>query len=297
MNRAETTSRPSLMRVATDQLSDADFRRLSDIVQSRLGIKMPVSKKVMVQSRLLRRLRLLGISSYRDYCDYLLESRSCEEEVTCFLDLMTTNKTAFLREPDHFAFLANAALPSLTRSKSLATKRHLHCWSAGCSSGEEPYSIAIVVAEYIVKENIQWSYSILGTDVSGAMLEKGRKAIYREEDISPITYDLQTKYFLRSKDRSKAVVRVTPQIRSRVTFQRINVIENDFPIRNLMNIIFCRNMLIYFDRSRQEEIISRLCEHLDPQGYFFVGHSEALHGLRVPLVAVGRSVYMRNTNE
>jgi chemotaxis protein methyltransferase CheR len=276
-----------------DKLSDADFKRLSEIVQARLGIRMPISKKIMVQSRLLRRLRALRIRSYRDYCNYLIDSRDTQEEMTRFLDLMTTNKTAFFREPEHFNFLTQDALPALYNSRFEVNRRHIAFWSAACSSGEEPYTIAIVIDHFISSQNIEWTYSVLGTDVSTVMLDRARKAIYNERDIDTVTFDLKKKYFLRSKDRSKGTVRIVPELRSKVTFQPFNFVEDTFTVNRSVNVIFCRNALIYFERKRQEYIINRLCEYLKPQGYFIVGLSEALHGLDVPLKPAGRSIYVR----
>lgn len=279
----------SVDQTAMPAMADADFMRLSAFIESKLGIKMPIGKKTMIQSRLLRRLKILQIDNFRAYCDYLLTGKGIETELTTFMDLVTTNKTSFFRELDHFRFLARKALPALGERQD--GRKKLTAWSAACSSGEEPYSLSIVLAEFVTRGETGLDFSVLGTDVSTRVLEKASAGVFGEGDLDPVPAGWREKYFLRSRDRSKRLVRVVPAIRSRVRFGRLNFMTDRYPIPDTMDVIFCRNVLIYFDKKTQEQVINKLCAHLAPGGFLFVGLAETLHGLSVPVKLVGKSIY------
>lgn len=273
-------------------LCDRDFHRLSSLVYSECGIKMPVTKKVMLEARLRKRLRELGMKSFHDYCEYLFSKEGMELELIPMIDVVTTNKTDFFREPRHFDLLDRTALPELARVYGAGIRRPLKVWSAGCSTGEEPYTIAMVLNEFRVNHPA-FHFYILATDISTKVLDRAIRGIYREQTAETLPMAFKRKYLLRSRDRERGLVRIVPDVRSQVKFRRLNFMDEDFGVAEPMDIIFCRNVIIYFDRQTQERLIHRLCTHLIPGGYLFMGHSETLSGLNVPLVSVGPMVYRR----
>ncbi|HEX2968674.1 MAG TPA: protein-glutamate O-methyltransferase [Bacteroidales bacterium] len=274
------------------QMTDKDFNVLSAFVYEELGIKMPYVKKIMLQSRLQRRLSELKMSSFREYIDFVFSKEGQKEEIIKMIDVITTNKTDFFREPSHFDYLTESVLPEYQSEQQ--ARKPLRIWSAGCSSGEEPYTIAIVLKEYIQNHH-EFDFEIFATDLSYRILQKASLAIYSEERVSSIPYDLKRKYFLKSKDSSSKTVRVVPDIRSKVTFQRLNFIDNHYAVEKTFDIIFCRNVLIYFDRATQQDVITKLSSKLRPDGYFFLGHSESITNMKVPLRQIKPTIF-RKTN-
>jgi len=271
-------------------LSTRDFGRLSRFIYDTCGIKMPEVKKTMLEARLQKRLRSLGMRSFTDYCDYLFAPEGQEQELVQMLDMVTTNKTDFFREPDHFDHLTQTVLPEWLRRHEGAT---LNIWSAGCSSGEEPYTLAMVLSEFALKHP-GFDFRILATDLSTRVLEKAKAAIYPEPLVEPVPLDLKKKYLLRSKDRSSGMVRIVPELREKVRFRRLNFMDDDFGMRDQLDIIFCRNVIIYFDRPTQERLLQRFHRQMKPGGFIFMGHSETLSGLDVPLVSVYPTVYRKH---
>ncbi|MEW5746881.1 MAG: protein-glutamate O-methyltransferase [Nitrospirota bacterium] len=288
----ETESTHPVRGIGTAAMSEKDFKRLSEFIYGECGIKMPPSKKTMLEARLQKRLRSLGLRSFAEYCDYLFSPEGVEREMVSMIDMVTTNKTDFFREPTHFDYLTRTALPQLIRSEGAGTERTLTVWSAGCSSGEEPYTLAIVLSEF-AEQYRGFSFTILATDISTRVLEKAKTGIYEADRVEPVAPALLQKYFLRSKDRSKGLVRVVPELRETVKFRRLNFMDEDFGFREPIDVIFCRNVIIYFDRPTQERLLNKFCRHLGPRGYLFMGHSETLNGLNVPLVSAAPTVYRR----
>jgi chemotaxis protein methyltransferase CheR len=274
-------------------LCERDFLRLSSLICSECGIKMPPSKKIMLEARLRTRLRELGISSFRDYCEYLFSRDGRKREIVPIIDVVTTNKTDFFREPRHFDYLIQTALPELQKTRGAGFNRDLAIWSAGCSTGEEPYTIAMVLNEF-KEERPAFRFIILATDISTRVLERAISGIYKQERAETIPVTMKKKYLLRSKDRERGLVRVAPELRTQVKFRRLNFMEEDFGMLEPMDIIFCRNVIIYFDRPTQEKLVNRLCSHLAPGGYLFMGHAETLSGLHVPLISTGPMIYRKS---
>ncbi|WP_185242638.1 CheR family methyltransferase [Citrifermentans bremense] len=270
-------------------LSARDFGRLSRFIYDTCGIKMPEVKKTMLEARLQKRLRALGMHNFTDYCDFLFSSEGLEKELVQMLDMVTTNKTDFFREPDHFHYLSQTVLPDWVRRHPGAT---LSIWSAGCSSGEEPYTLAMVLSEFAL-QNPGFDFRILATDISTRVLEKARNAIYQESQVEPVPFEYKKKYLLRSKDRSSGMVRIVPELREKVRFRRLNFMDEDFGMREQLDIIFCRNVIIYFDRPTQEKLLQRFHRNMKPGSFIFMGHSETLSGLDVPLVSVYPTVYRK----
>jgi chemotaxis protein methyltransferase CheR len=263
-------------------MSQGDFARLREFIYNECGITLVDSKKTMLEGRLQKRLRELRLKSFSQYCDYLFSSNGFEEELTDMINQVTTNKTDFFREPAHFEYLTQKALPELSRVKKSFT-----VWSAGCSSGEEPYTLAMVLKEY------GCHFTILATDISTKVLEKARLAVYDEERVGPIPPEFKRKYLLANKDRAKKLFRVVPELRERVKLKRLNFMDSDFGFHEPIDVIFCRNVVIYFDKPTQERLLNRFCRYLSPEGYIFMGHSETLLGMDVPLVPVAPTVYRR----
>ena len=273
------------------ELSRQDFRRLSHFITEELGIKMPDSKRTMLTGRLQKRLRALQLASFADYCDFFFSSEGQEREMVHLIDAVTTNKTEFFREPGHFDYLTRYALPELQRRGRLASGRKLHLWSAGCSTGEEPYTLAMVMAETAAATGCD--FEILATDISCRVLEVARRAVYPLENVAPVPQPLRKKYLLKNRDRDRPLVRVIPELRSRVRFGRLNFMDEEFGLRDTQDIIFCRNVIIYFDKPTQERLVAKFCQHLNLGGYLFLGHSESLHGYQVPLTQVAPTVYRK----
>lgn len=276
----------------TTSMSDRDFHRLGEFIYGSCGIKMPDSKKVMLEARLRKRLRDLEIGSFAEYCDFIFSPGGSQNEIVHMIDLVTTNKTDFFREPRHFEYLVATALPELIESRGADTRRRLMVWSAGCSTGEEPYTLAMVLSDY-AETCPGFQFLILATDISTRVLEKAKRAIYEEEKIEPVPWEMKRKYLLRGRDSKKGLVRIVPGLRETVKFRRLNFMQGDFGMREPLDIIFCRNVIIYFDRPTQERLLNRFCRHLNDGGYVFMGHSETLHGLDVPLVQVSPTVYRK----
>lgn len=275
--------------ISLDGISDMTFSRFSSFVQAELGIKMPPMKKIMLQSRLMKRLRKLGLKSYEEYYDYVFKSEDEANELSNMIDVITTNKTGFFREPVHFDYLVKTALPELVKSKGVGIERPVMIWSAGCSTGEEPYTLAMVLSDFAEKYS-RFNYSIFGTDISKKVLNEAMLGIYNMDDIEPIPMAVRKKYLLKSKDKKKPRVRIVPRLRSVVTFSRLNFMEDDYNIRRKSDIVFCRNVLIYFNRQIQERVLNRICHYLNPGGYVFMGHAETLNGIDVPLIPVGPTI-------
>jgi chemotaxis protein methyltransferase CheR len=281
------------MDIFKQRLSRSDFRRLSQFIYSHAGIKMPLSKLSMVETRIRKRLRILNIEDYSDYCDYLFSPQGMESELPFFFNVITTNKTDFFRESGHFEYLIQKAVPELMAREGMGINKQLNIWSAAASRGNEAYTIAIVLSEFSTKfPGFHFNYFILGTDISTEVLEAAKIGIYKHEEIDPVPMALRKKYFLKSKDKGKDLVRVTPEIRKRVRFRHLNLMDN-FKLRQPMDIIFCRNVLIYFSKETQDGVILRLCQNLKPGGFLFLGHSEVINCQDFPLISTAPAVYKK----
>jgi chemotaxis protein methyltransferase CheR len=275
-------------------LTEESFDRLSELITARCGIKMPRVKKLMLEGRLRKRLRALGMNCFEQYCDYLFSEDGMESELVHMIDVVTTNKTEFFREPDHFDYLAGQALPDLVDREGAGIRKRLTVWSAGCATGEEPYTIAMVINEFAEPYNdASFDFVVLATDVSTQVLEKAKLGIYREDKAGSVKEELRKKYLMRGKGGRTGHVRIAPGLRSRVRFGRLNFMEADFGIREPVDIVFCRNVIIYFDRQTQEQILGRIIYHIRRGGYLFIGHAETLSYLNMPIAQVAPSVYKK----
>ena len=269
-------------------LSQRDFARLSDFIRQHFGIHLPPAKKVLLESRLRGHLHELGLSDFRAYCDRVLSGGSTDELVQ-MVDKITTNKTDFFREPQHFEVLVRTVLPALA-AHGAGAQRELRVWSAACSTGEEPYTLAMVLSE--VEQTPRLRFRIIGSDLSTRVLKHGRAALYRDEQVAPVPLALRRKYLLRSVTDT-GLVRVGPALRGLVSFRRVNLLDRDYALGGPVDVVFCRNVFIYFERSTQRDILLRFAENLAPGGFLFLGHSETINGLDVPFDQIAPTVYRR----
>ena len=273
-----------------DRLSKRNFDLLSKFIYDYSGIKMPLNKVTMLEGRLRRRLRAAGIASFDGYCDYLFKQGGLESEAVYLIDAVTTNKTDFFREPKHFEYMVQAALPNLLKTYA---DRRLRIWSSACSTGAEPYTLAMVMSEFLAASAPERDYFILATDLSTDVLQKGQRGIYQNDLLQPVPSDMMRKYVMRSSDPVRQEMRITPKLRSKVGFARLNLMDDRYPVGDPMHIVFCRNVLIYFDKPTQNHVLSRLCDSLLPGGYLFVGHSETVTGFDLPIKQVANTVFQR----
>lgn len=283
------TSRP----LATPaKLDEKQFVKLKTYIERELGIKMPPAKRIMLESRLQKRLRALRLPTFDEYIDLVFAADGESAELVHMIDAVTTNKTDFFREPDHFERLLDPILPTEHRARGWGTRRPCRVWSTASSSGEEPYTLAMVLEEF-TRNVDRFSYRVLATDISNAMLERGKKAVYPLDRVAPVPDTLKKRYLLKSKNKSAGLVRVRPELRENVVFHRLNLLSEPFSVGEQFEIIFCRNVIIYFERENQQRLLSRLAERLVPGGYLFLGHSETLAGMNLPLVSFAPTIYRR----
>ena len=272
---------PAIPPPMSPKLFDAFSRFISD----ELGIKMPTGKRSMLQSRLQKRLRHLKLDSFEDYYAYVFNSPARDREIIHLLDVVTTNKTDFFREPRHYDVLVQTVVPDLLRRKGAGVRRTLKIWSAGCSTGAEPYTLTMVLSD--LSASIEsFKFQILATDICTRVLETGRKA-------KTIPLAVLKKYMLRGKDRTRPRIRVVPELRRLVEFRRLNLMDDDYGMTDSMDIVFCRNVIIYFDRPTQLAVLQRICRCLKSGGYLFMGHSETLNGMDLPLLQITANVYQK----
>jgi len=274
------------------ELQPSDFSRLRDLLEQNYGLKMPPQKKLLLESRLSRRMQALNLPSIDAYCEFLFSAEGVASEEMHMVDVVTTNKTDFFREPEAFQFLAFTGLPALLAARSEVAPV-LRVWSSACSTGEEPYTLAMTLEEYRRQRSERpFQYVVLATDISTRVLDAARAGIYTAAKVQPIPTDLKRRYLLRSRDESQELVRIVPALRKRIRFERLNLMDA-LEIHPLLDVIFCRNVIIYFDRNTQIRLLERMCSLLVPGGYLMMGHSETLNGMSLPLQPVGPMIYQR----
>jgi chemotaxis protein methyltransferase CheR len=276
---------------AGDRLLERDFARLAEMVSEYVGIRLPPSKRIMLEGRLRKRVRTLGLPSIAEYCRLLANDDYLEAEFIHLVDAATTNKTDFFREPKHFDCLRDEIVPDLLAHRRPHTGHILKVWSAASSMGAEAYSIAMLLAD-MGQAGASFNFAILGTDISTEVLAQARRAVYPEEMIRPIPPDIQMRYLMRARDgRSGGLHRIVPELRRRCRFVRLNLMDRAYPFDRDVDVIFLRNVLIYFDKPTQEAVIGRLVAHLRPGGYLLLGHSESMIGTALQLRQIAPSVF------
>ncbi len=273
-----------------DRLSERNFDVLAGYIYNYSGIKMPHTKMTMLEGRLRRRLRVTGMPTFDSYCDYLFKQGGIEAESIFLIDAVTTNKTDFFREPKHFEYMTKAALPDILKNFN---ERRIRTWSSACSTGAEPYTMAMVLSDYLAANAPERDYFVLATDLSTDVLQKAQRGIYQSELLQPVSSEMMRKYVMRASDARRQEMRITPKLRSHVGFARLNLMDDAYPVGDPMHIIFCRNVLIYFDKPTQSHVLTRLCDRLMPGGYLFIGHSETVTGFDLPIKQVANTIFRR----
>jgi len=275
-------------------MSRAEFEALRQLVFDVTGIKLADSKQQMLISRLSKRLRANNLKSFSDYIDLVRSDLRGKGEMSEFINAVTTNKTGFFREPHHFDFVVERIIPE-ARESSLLAARNLSVWHAGCSTGEEAYTLAIALQEG-VSDISSWNVRQLASDIDSNVLEQARRGVYDSEKLEAVPNNLIPKYFLRGTGEKSNLVRVKPELGQWLTLQRFSLLDRTWPIGSStqFDIIFCRNVMIYFDKPTQRELVARFRSYLKPNGYLIIGHSESLFGIADDLESIGKTIY-RNT--
>lgn len=270
------------------KLGKREFEVLRRMIYARSGITLSENKLSLAESRLTRRLRALGMSAFSEYVERLSRATESDPELEEMLNCITTNKTSFFREQHHFDWLRQAVVPEWTERARRGENRRVRIWSAGCSTGEEPYSIAMTLSEAMpVRE---WDVRILASDLDTQVLSHAERGVYKPEQVAAVPLQLQQRAFERTDDGGR---RVVEPLRQLVAFRRINLVEPTWPVRTRFDVIFCRNVIIYFDRPTQRRLIERFLQHLEPGGFLVAGHSESLNWISDLIAPVGQTVYRR----
>jgi chemotaxis protein methyltransferase CheR len=271
-----------------DRLAERDFQRLSRFIYDYSGIKMPPSKRTMLEGRLRKRMRETGYARFDDYCHYLFKEDGLQAEAVDLIDVVTTNKTDFFREPGHFEFMRKTALPAV----AARTRGKVRAWSSASSTGAEAYTMAMVMEDH-AERHAPLDYAILATDLSTHCLAAAHRGIFPEAMLDPAPADMRRRYVLTSRDPHRREVRIHPRLRSKIAFGRLNLMDDQYAVGEPMDLIFCRNVLIYFDKPTQAEVLRRLTDCLSAGGYLFIGHSETIQGVHLPVKQVAHTVFQR----
>ena len=276
-------------------ISNKSFNRLREIVYRESGISLGDQKKVMLSTRISKRMRATDTSTYEEYIDFISDPSARGNELIFMIDAVTTNKTDFFREDHHFEFLTHTLLPRLKISRGISPENPLRIWSAGCSSGEEPYTIAFVLSEFFSGEpNL---FNITATDLSTKVLNKAVRAIYSKNAVQDIPKQIRFKYMMRGAGEWSDYWRVRPEIRRTVTFGRLNFIDNNYGFKNLFDIVFHRNVMIYFDRETRTSNLAKISRNLVDDGYLFIGHSETLHQITNEFKLEAQTIYRKKPTQ
>jgi chemotaxis protein methyltransferase CheR len=270
--------------------SNEEFEYISSLVYDRSGIVLASHKKDMVYTRLARRLRMLGLKSFRDYCA-LIQSERGSDEIGPLINAITTNLTKFFRENHHFEHLRQVVLRDLAELSVRGEKKRLRIWSAGCSSGEEPYSIAITAAEGF-GNLAQWDARILATDLDTSMVAKASAGVYPDQALTEVSSAIRLKYFERECGEADERWAVVDRLRRLIAFKQLNLLQL-WPIKGPFDAIFCRNVMIYFDGPTKTELVRRFAGLLKPRGWLYVGHSESLLDDQSSFKLNGRTIYRK----
>jgi chemotaxis protein methyltransferase CheR len=273
-------------------LTDREFEALSALVASHTGIALGRDKRALLQARLSKRLRALSLSTFTEYHRLLTAKDTGGEELARFINAVTTNKTGFFREAHHFSYLRERWIPRLEARAGRGADRIVRIWSAGCSSGEEPYTIAITLMDAL-RDAAAWNVRILASDIDTDVLQRAEAAIYSLDDVETVPRASLYRHFLRGTAANPGLVRVRAELRRLVTFRRINLLDEAWPIRATFDVIFCRNVLIYFDRSTQARVLERLIRFVKDDGLLVLGHSESVHGLVEGVRPAGHTIYRK----
>lgn len=268
-------------------ISDKEFQHLSAYVKNNYGINLSEKKKSLVVGRLQNILLEHNFKNFSQYYDYILSDTS-GEAVTGLINKITTNHTYFMREPEHFNFFKNKVLPFLENSVQGA--KDLRIWSAGCSSGEEPYTLAMIISDYFGEEKLWWDTRILATDISMKVINKAKAGVYSDEQVNAIPKIWKLKYFEKIDENNW---RIKESIKKEVIFRIFNLMNKSFPFKKKFHVIFCRNVMIYFDNETKDNLVNKFYEYTEPGGYLFIGHSESLNKEKTKYKYIMPAVYRK----
>ncbi len=274
-------------KVRDFDFTDKDFDKVRNLVKNHTGISLSNAKKDMVYSRLSRRLRNLGIDKFSDYCN-LVEGGD-DSELIKFTNAITTNLTSFFREEHHFQYLSKTLIPDIMKT-NIRDKR-IRIWSAGCSTGEEPYSLAIAIKETI-SVNDTWDIKILATDLDSDVLNTASRGVYSSERIDGLSSNRKKRWFLNGKGDNTGTVRVRPELQELITFKQLNLLR-EWPTKGPFDFIFCRNVVIYFDKETQKVLFDRYANVLKNNAHLFIGHSESLFKVSDRFKLLGQTIYTK----
>jgi len=265
-------------------MSDKTFFLFRKYIYLNIGINMTIESKRLLQARLHKRISDLKLDSYRQYYEYLTNSYNSKYEFTNMVNLATTNTTEFFREPKQFEFLKRKFLPTYLKYNN---NSQIKIWSTACSNGAEPYTIAMILKEFQEKHS-DFKFSIIGTDISTKVLKEAKNAMYKHNELNHIP-NIYRNNFIKKND----MIQINPELRSFVKFKQLNLIDQIYDIYDLMDVIFCRNVTIYFDRQTRESVIRKVCHHLKIGGILFLGPSESIIGMKLPLKNIVGSIYQK----
>jgi len=280
--------------ISEDILTDEEFTWIGQMVHKHCGINLHQGKKELVRARLAKRLRVGGFQTVKAYMDYVLADRS-GAAFTELIDSLSTNLTSFYRESSHFDYLRDVFLPQLAERKLRTNNRIIRAWSSACSSGEEPYTMAITLLEQFGSQapNGQpWDVRILATDISTRVLRLAETGIYDRKRVEPVPMPLKTKYLVPNRIEGEQVFQPSQALRSIIRFRHLNLMDH-WPFTGPFDIIFCRNVMIYFDKPTQQRLVNRFYDCLSPGGLLFTGHSESLTGVSHKMRYVQPTIYAR----
>lgn len=265
--------------------NEQDFARVKKMVYDFAGIDLNDSKKSLVYNRLSKRIRFLGLSSFKAYLDYVVEQG--ESEFVHLINAITTNLTFFFRENHHFEYLADTVIPKLIKENQKTKK--IRIWSAGCSTGEEPYSLAIVLKETVPAD---WDARVIATDLDTNVVETGQAGVYKDDRLKGVSESRKKRWFLKGTGSMQGWIKVKPELQEIIDFGQINLM-NDWPIKEKLDVIFCRNVVIYFDKPTQSKLFDRYANQMADSGYLFVGHSESLYKVCNRFELLGKTIYQK----
>lgn len=267
-------------------ITDKEFRLLAEYIETNYGIHLKKEKQMLVIGRLHHVLEQMGFNTFTDYYDYLIKDKS-GDAATTLIDKISTNHTYFMREVDHFYFFRDEVLPYL---KNTVKDKDLRIWCAASSTGEEPYTLAMIIDEFFREEKRVWDTKILATDISSSVLDTAKEGIYSNERIAALPNMWKNNYF-RKHDSEKCVI--ADKIKKEVIFRKLNLMEKTFPFKKRLHVIFCRNVMIYFNTKTKDALIEKFYEHLEPGGYLFIGHSEWINLEKTKFRHVRPAVYRK----
>ncbi|ACV61534.1 MCP methyltransferase, CheR-type [Desulfofarcimen acetoxidans DSM 771] len=267
-------------------ISEKEFSRLACFIKQHFGINLVQEKKLLVVSRLQNFLIRNNFKSFSEYFDYVVADRTGNAVVT-LLNKLTTNHTFFMREADHFDFFRNKVLPYLSQK---VKDKDLRIWSAGCSTGQESYTLSMIIDEYFGAEKKLWNTKVLATDISTIVLEKAKKGEYSDEEICMIPRHRRFSYFIKNDNQRYCIVN---EIKKEVIYRRFNLMDEVFPFKKKFQVIFCRNVMIYFDRKTKQELVNKFYDFTEPGGYLFIGHSESLNQIETGFRYIRPAIYRK----